>query len=196
MRPEVIIFDMDDVMWDLNKRVAKITGIPYEKFTCFSVYDNPNITSKERESVLTAYNRTDTYKDIIFLDPVIDLINAVYYTYQEYPVHIVSNCATEAIRNVKLPQLMSVLDLPETHIHLNVIDVKTQTKTKTLPENIFIIVDDSPHNIILAKAKHKIMPARPHNDILENGMLDGCKVDRPLDSDELTRLITHYITER
>ena len=43
------VFDVDDILWDMNGRVAKLTGIDYKKFTSFSVYENPNVTDADRD---------------------------------------------------------------------------------------------------------------------------------------------------
>lgn len=195
MKPNLIIFDMDDVMWNLNEKVAKVKGIDHNKLICFAVRENPNLTEDEKQLVLDAYTETEVYSDIEFIKPVINLINRIYHEFPEYPVHIVSNCGTQAIRNVKMEQLLNVLDLPEEQIHLYVIDMETGAKKKTLPDNIFIFVDDSPHNIASANAAHKIMPARLHNDVLVVGSLEGCTLDRPMDSDELVETVMDYILE-
>lgn len=190
----LVVFDMDDVMWNLNEKVSKRTGIPYHKFTHYSVYDNPNMTDKERELVLHAYNDEDTFRNIRFLQPAVRLINRVYHEHPEHPVHLVSNCATEKIACIKMPQLRRVLDLPENRIHLRVIDMATQSKEKKFPDNIFILVDDSPHNIPLAGAMHNIMPARLNNDVLVDGYLNGIRVDRPKTGEELEQVVMGYLS--
>lgn len=179
-RPTLVVFDMDDVMYNLNERVSKIKGIPYEKFTQFSIYDNPNMTEDEKKRVLAAYTEADTYRDVEFIQPVIDLINDVHRLFKDYEVHIISNSAAKEVRDVKLPQLLRVLDLPQSRIHLNVIDMRTQSLQKKMPDNMFLIVDDSPHNLEMADARHKIMPARLHNaGVLVDGKLNGEPVERP-----------------
>lgn len=119
--PGLIIFDMDDVMHYLNRKVARIKKIDEKKFTMYSIFDNPNMTAEEKELVTRAYQETDTYRDIEFIQPVIDLINHVYHEYPEHPVHIVSNCCIRPIADVKMEQVIKVLDLPEERIHMNVI---------------------------------------------------------------------------
>lgn len=195
MEPNLIIFDMDDVMWNLNEKVAEINGIDYNKMSVFSVHDNPNLTDNEKSCILNSYTKAETFKDIVFIKPVIDLINKIYHDYTEYPVHIVSNCGSYDVRDMKMPQLLNVLDLPEEYIHLNVIDLNMPQKKK-LPDNIFIFVDDSPHNILKANAVHKIMPARLHNDVLVDGYLEGCKVERPKGDIELVESVMHYINAK
>lgn len=193
----LIVFDMDDVMWDLNAHVADITGIPYEKFTVFSVYENPYMTTREKEKVLAAYQDTHTYRNIRFRECIINLINHIHNEHPDCTVKIVSNCSTKAIRDEKLIQLLNVLDVPEADIQLNVIDIKTQTKKKKLPKDIFLLVDDSPHNILNADAMHKIMPLRPHNEnLVVGGYLAGQRVDNPKSDWELHDIVMGYVESR
>lgn len=192
--PGLTIFDMDDVMYYLNKKVSRIKGIPEWKFTQFSVFDNPNLTADEKDRVLAAYKETDTYRDIDFIQPVIDLINHVYHEYPEHPTHIISNSSTQDIADVKMEQLIKVLDLPEDRIHMNVINMNTQSLQKKMPDDMFIFVDDSPHNIVMSKAVHRIMPARRHNaNRMVNGKLDGIPVDRPATPSQLRKLVLGYL---
>ncbi len=184
----LVIFDVDDVMWDLNRKVSELTRIPYEKFTHFSIYENPDLMDYEKQYILDVYNDPETFKNICFKTAVIDLINRIYWDYPRYPVHIVSNCGSRIIKDSKMDQLLEVLDLPEERIHLKQVDLEADHKTKELPDNIYIIVDDSPYNIVRAKAVHKIMPARPHNNV----KLD-CFVERPKTDDELVDAVMWHI---
>lgn len=194
--PGLTIFDMDDVMHYLNRKVARIKKIDEKKFTMYSIFDNPNMTAEEKELMTRAYQETDTYRDIEFIQPVIDLINHVYHEYPEHPVHIVSNCCTRPIADIKMEQVIKVLDLPEERIHMNVIDVYTQSLQKKLPDDMFIFVDDSPHNIVMSEAVHRIMPARRYNaNCVVKGMIDNVPVDRPATPSELRKLVIGYLEE-
>lgn len=44
-----IIFDVDDTLWSLNKKVCTNLNIPYEKIITFSVYENPLLTKNEKK---------------------------------------------------------------------------------------------------------------------------------------------------
>lgn len=189
MKQKLVVFDMDDVMYALNEKVSLLTGIPYEKFTQFNTCTNPNFTEEERQRVLKAYKDPFTYRGIKFDKKVLGCINDLH---NNWPVHVMinSNCASSAIRDVKMEQLLNAVDLPEADIQLNVIDIKTGSFQKKLPDDIFILVDDSEHNIAAARAEHLIMPARPHNEgVLANGMLNGRPVCRPSSLDETVDLV-------
>lgn len=188
MTQKLVIFDMDNVMWNLDERVAKRKDIDCRKFTVYSAYDNENLTDMEKNRVITAYTETETYMSIVFYKKIVDLINKIHNEHPEYLVQIVSNCATEAIRDVKMTQLLNVLDLHERDIHLHVINIKTGSKHKELPKDIFMIVDDSPYNIMNADARHKIMPAKPYNTHIQ-----GYGIDCPKTNDELVKTVMCYI---
>ncbi len=188
---DICIFDVDDVMWKLNERVARITGIPYEKFTVFSAYDNPNFTDKEKKRVVDAYMDPMTYRYIEFDKEIIDLVNRIDRYYPKHLVHVVSNCASREIKDIKMEQLLAVLTLPKYKLHLIPIDIKNETTKKRLPGSMFIIVDDSPHNISMSNARHKIMPARPNNNIL----IPGSLVERPENTSQLVDMVMKHINE-
>lgn len=186
---KTIIFDMDDVMYDFNEKVARLTGVPYHKFTQFNTYTNPNFTEEERQRVLKAYKDPFTYRNIQFDKKMIACINDLYGNWP-YNVLISSNCASKAIRDIKMEQLLDVIDLPEADIHLNVIDMRTGSFQKELPRGLYMLVDDSEYNIAQADAKHLIMPARRHNEnVLVDGMLGNKKVYRPSWPDDTVDLI-------
>lgn len=185
----LIVFDMDDVMYDFNGRVSRLTGVPVHKFTQFNTYTNPNFTEAERQRILQAYKDPFTYRNIEFDEKVIQCINDLHNNWP-CQVMICSNCSTSLIRDIKMDQLLNVIDLPEADIWLNVIDMKTESFQKKMPDDIFILVDDSPHNIEIARAKHLIMPAKPYNaDVLVNGMLKGRKVHHPSWPDDTVDLV-------
>lgn len=182
---KAIVFDMDDVMWNLNEKVAELTGIPYEKMDTFLVQDNQNLTNIEKGCILDAYQSPATFEDIRFRDGAISLINELHSAHPEYKVMVVSNCYGEAVRNRKLSQLRRILRLPEENICLHVIGLEAAGK-KQLPDNVFIFIDDSPHNIENANAMHKIMPAKPYNNV-------PVDADRPETDEELQKIVMAYI---
>lgn len=186
---KLIIFDMDDVMWDLNRRVSKRTKIPYEKFTMFSFYKNPNFTEEEKHQILKAYEDPNTFRNIPFKREIIALINRIHNEHPDCTVQIVSNCSSKQIRDLKMEQLLGIVDIPEKSIHLHLIDIETQSEQKKFPENVYLLVDDSPHNIAISDALYRVMPKKPFNYEMEG-------VDRPELDEELAELVMGYITAK
>lgn len=190
-----VIFDMDDVLWSLNGKASKMAGININKLTHFLIYDNPNVTDDERKRMLNVYSGTELYKDIEFNKQIVWLVNFIHHNFPEYETEIRSNCASQEIKDIKLPQLMNVIDLPEERIHLEVINIETESTKKKLPDGIFLFVDDSPHNIVLGDAIHRIMPARVWNNVLVNSQLNGYRIERPKSDHELANMVTHFLME-
>lgn len=185
MKQKLVVFDMDDVMHLFNEHVSQITNVPYEKFTSFNAYKNQDFTEGERQRILDAYRNPDTYKNIQFIRPVVNLINRLHLR-PDVHVKVVSNCASRGIRDIKYEQLRAVLDLADRDIVLHVIDMETESFRKELPEGVFLFVDDSPYNIQASDAVHRIMPAKPFNHPIPG-------VDRPGTIEELIDLVERYL---
>ena len=144
-----VIFDVDDTLWSLNKRVARITGIDYNKLTIFSVHDNTNLTEKEKQEMLRVYADTDTFRDIEWDDGI---------------EHINSNNSTEEIAKVKREQLHSILNIQDDHIIMNITGLKKSSITKKVIDgDTYILIDDSLHNIEMSTAVYNIIIRRPWN---------------------------------
>lgn len=193
MKQKLVIFDMDDVLWNLNNKAARMAGIEVERLIMFSAHKNPLLTDDMRERLLAAYASRKLYEDIIFSPLMVNLVNKIHRDYSEYRVMISSNCMAEYVRDIKLAQLKEVLDIPEENICLNLIDMTTQSTQKILPPDIYLFVDDSPHNIAMADALHKVMPARNWNDPVNNPEVIGHDYDRPVGDRELCNTIMKYI---
>lgn len=153
-----VIFDVDDTLWSLNKRVSEITGIDYGKFTVFLVHDNTNLTEDEKQEMLRLYADTDTFRDIEW-DDGIEHIGSI-----PADIYINSNNSTEEIAKVKREQLHSVLEIPDNHIVMNITGLKKSSITKKIiDEDTYILVDDSLHNIEMSTAVYNIVIRKPWN---------------------------------
>lgn len=153
-----VVFDVDDTLWLLNKRVASITGIDYGKLTIFSVHDNTNLTDDEKQKMLHVYADTETFKDIEW-DAAIEHIRSI-----PADIYINSNNSTEEIAEIKRKQIHSVLDIPDDHIVMNITGLKKSSITKkVIDEDTYILVDDSLHNIEMSTAVYNIVIKRPWN---------------------------------
>lgn len=153
-----IIFDVDDTLWSLNKRVSQITGIDYDKLTIFSVHDNTNLTEDEKQAMLRAYADTDTFRNIEW-DAGIEHIGSI-----AADIYINSNNSTEEIAEVKREQLHSILNIPDDHIVMNITGLnKSSITKKVIDKDTYILVDDSLHNIEMSTAVYNIVIRRPWN---------------------------------
>lgn len=192
---KLIVFDMDDVLWVLNKKAARMAGIPAEKLTTFNTLMNPNLTDKEKSAMLAVYNDLRLFEDIEFYEIMINLVNDLYHNYPQYETRIISNCTTAAIRECKYEQLRRKIDLPKSQIELHVIDKWAQSFEKKLPSGMFIFVDDSPYNIALSDARHRIMPPANHNNVVSGGLVNGVPAIRPDTIEAVKDLVMEYIAK-
>lgn len=176
-----IIFDIDDILWGLNERAAKMANLEYEKLTSFSVPLNKNLTKEEAKILTSVYENPSLFENIIWFNGIerIDSLPA--------DVHIVSNIFQKEVDTLKRTQLHSVLNIPDEKIHLNLV---TDATKKTIPEDTYIFVDDSPYNIAASPAKHNIMLKRPWNQSENGKQIIG---DKPVKMFDTLNEIIDYI---
>lgn len=157
-----IIFDMDDTLWSLNKRICQHTGIPYEKIITFSIHENPLLTESEKQMTLSSYGNTTMFENIEWFDGVSQLNNMIHD--ENINVFINSNSINETCSALKRRQLHEILDISDDHIIMNAIGSKKKNGIqKTIDSDTYIFVDDSPHNVAMSPAKYNIMIKTPWN---------------------------------
>lgn len=154
-----VVFDVDDTLWSLNKRIASKTELNYNKLTVFSAHDNPNLTETERDILLSSYANSKMFENIKW-DIGIEEINTL-----PADIYINSNNATQEIADLKRNQLHDILTIPDDHIIMNITgNNKSAITKKHISDDVYILVDDSPHNIEMSKAKFNIIIKRPWNE--------------------------------
>ena len=157
-----IIFDMDDTLWSLNKRICKHTGIPYEKIITFSIHENPLLTESERQTMLSYYGNTSMFENIKWIDNV-ERINDMIHD-KNIDIFINSNSANDTCSAIKRRQLHEIFDMSDDHISINTTgNKKKNVVKKTIDDDTYIFVDDSPHNVAMSPAKYNIMIKTPWN---------------------------------
>lgn len=157
-----IIFDMDDTLWSLNKRICQHTGIPYEKIITFSIHENPLLTESEKQMTLSFYGNTAMFENIEWFDGVSQLNDMIHD--ENINVFINSNSANDTCSALKHRQLHEILDIPDDHIIINATGCKKKNVIqKTIDSDTYIFIDDSPHNVAMSPAKYNIMIKTPWN---------------------------------
>ena len=114
------------------------------------------------------YKSVDIFKNIDWFDGIDRVLSL------NAEVFINSNCYTQAISDVKREQLHA-MGFDDAHIKLNIVSEKNEEGIKTVGEEVFIFVDDSPYNIANSKAKHNIMLTRPWNTSEDGQTIIGNK---------------------
>lgn len=152
-----IIFDIDDILWPLNNRVAKRTKIDVNKLITYNPKDNPLLSENEKQRLLDEYNRADLFENIRFSSGIekINNLNA--------DVYINSNVYSQRAIDLKKSQLQKILNIPEDHYIFNLITPEASKEPKIIKSDVFIFIDDSPYNITDSNAQHNIMIKKPYN---------------------------------
>lgn len=163
-----IVFDLDDTLWDLNKKACKLTGVYYHKLRTFLTTENPYLTDKEKVDLLNIYQNPILWENIEWINGA-KAISSFEMLADDVKVYIISNCMNQAIADKKRSFLSKELDIPDSQIILNVEKCATEKK---MIDDIYILVDDSPYNIAQSKAKYTIIPNKPWNQEVENPNTD------------------------
>lgn len=187
MRKKKSIFDMDDVLWDLNEKVCSMLGLDPNIIVSFRIHQNPFLSDAEKKAVYDAYRDPYIFRDIVWYDGVKRLNTLHEYGIDDY---INSNCTTKEIRDIKMEQLRSVLTIPEDHIILNVVMDNTYIP-KPIKEDVYYFIDDSPHNVAGSLAKMNIMPRKPWN--MYPGSMDEAYGKKVMHMDSLNNIIDYII---
>ena len=187
-----IIFDVDDTLWSLNKKVCMKLNIPYEKIITFSVYENQLLTKNEKKKMLKAYGDPELFKNISWFNGI-KRINQL----KDVDIYINSNSVNEECTKYKYEQLKVILKIPSNHILINTIGIKNENATKKdIDKNAYIFVDDSPYNVSLSNAKYNIMIKTPWNQsssakkLIKNKNVIFCE-----NLNEVIDVIEHLISE-
>ena len=159
MNIKKIVYDVDDVLWGLNKRVADKIGIDENKITHFVIKDNYLLSKKEQEAIINEYHNNKTFENIEWYDGIEEILKP-----KEFGIDILinSNCLTNEMVELKTEQLLDIIDIEKEKIKCNLIDTSTATKKK-IDEDTDILVEDSPFNISISPAKLNILINHPWN---------------------------------
>ena len=154
-----VIYDVDDVLWDLNGYVLRQLGIPPERHVMYDVSQGPLLSATERQDILASFKDPAIFENIDFY-PGADEILAVEALGGEVYIH--SNNFNSAIAEHKRRQLRQLLPaMNPQRINLSIIN--HSTNTKQLLEDVLIFIDDSPYNVAKSQALVNIMPNKCYN---------------------------------
>lgn len=151
---KIVIFDVDDILWALNRKMTAMTGIDYDKLVVYSILENELLPEEDRKNAYAVYTGHELFENIEWYDGIerINKLNA--------DVRINSNSLNEKAAEMKREQLKSVLTLTDDKILIH--NVKDEKKKKII-DGAFILVDDSPYNIASSTAKYNIVLKQPWN---------------------------------
>lgn len=154
-----VVYDVDNVLWPLNRRVFARLKIDWRKDTTYNVLSNPNLTVAERQAVLDIFHQADTFAQIRFFPDAKDILQVESLG---ATVRIHSHCYTADIAQSKFQQLRQLLPaIKPAFIKMTIIS--HDPNHKQIDADAFVFVDDNPYNIITSKAPVNIVPRQPWN---------------------------------
>lgn len=153
----LVVFDLDDVAWSLNGRICDKYGIDITKIEDFYISHNDKLSKKEQEILLSSYSNPVFFRDIQWYEGFARIFELEQFGCK---VYINSNNLSREIAEIKRWQLINILKFPEDRLILNVVN---DGRHKELQEGIFVLVEDSPYNIVKSTATYNIITKRPWN---------------------------------
>lgn len=164
MKKRKAVFDVDDILWGLNERVAKIIGYDINLITNFSIRKCNQLDADTQERIISLYSDIDVFNNMDFYDGAEDLL---MLEDAGIDVSLCSNSMTKDIADSKAEQLLrKIRGLRENQLQMNIISEKTHNH-KEMDSDIWVLVDDSPYNIANSKAEWDIMRPHPWNQSYE-----------------------------
>lgn len=164
-----IVYDMDDVLINLNNTVCDMLKIPLSTITLYEIKKCPFLSDDEKERMLKAYARVETFQLARF-NPGATRICGVQAS-GEAEVFIHSTSLTQEIADLKYQRLTSTIPgLKGTNINL-----VSGTHEKPVFVGTDIIVEDSLENMLkYPETTIKILVDMPYNQY-ENYGVDPSK---------------------
>lgn len=158
-----VVYDVDDVLWPLNKRVFTNLKIDFRKDTCYNLFDNPSLTPGQSQAILDAFHQAKTFIDMNFYPGADEILQAESLG---AIVHIHSHCYTAEIAKLKRIQLHHLLpQMKASSIKMSLIS--TNPNNKQVDTDTYIFIDDNPYNIVNSRAPINIVLQQPWNTTAE-----------------------------
>lgn len=156
--PKLVVWDIDDIAWDLQGRVAKQLGIPFQDLVEFHILENTLLTMEQRLAVNDYYRDPSHFRNIEFYDGFERVTELEQHGAR---LQFNSNSFSATVAEDKKSQIRTFVPHARPEMFcFNVVDGNTTIKKK-YPDDSFIVIDDSPYNIALSPAPYNIMPIVP-----------------------------------
>lgn len=152
-----VVFDMDDILWDLNKVATDMAKIPYNNIICFHVKENPLLSEEQKKTLKQAYSSDELFDNLVWYEGADKIFSLES---KDVEVSINSNCLGANVVERKHKLLHSLYAVDDSRLILNDL---TKGVAKEIGDGITIFVDDSPYNHVMNKAKYHVMMNKPWN---------------------------------
>lgn len=160
--PAIAAIDVDDVLCPLNEHVAKIAGIDYDKIVTFHTMDNHMLTDPEKQRLYAAYATPGMHRAMGFYHGTKELAKALLDP--RIDPWICSNSLDSQVIADKKQGLMDLWgeDYSRFTEHFTLATMDT-SREKKFPPGVWLIMDDSPLNVVASGARRIVMPEKPWN---------------------------------
>lgn len=154
-----IIYDLDDVLWNLTELVMQRLGLADRVQTDFRVDQNTVFTDEEKKAILKAFGDAQNFADSEFYPGADEILDIVAPGVE---VSINSNAYSPEVVAVKERRLRETY--PDMPVELQRINLVTPSSNrKQIDPDVLVFVDDSPYNVAGSEAKFNLMPHKTWN---------------------------------
>lgn len=156
--PKKIVVDVDDVLWGLNEKICSERGIDYSKIVTFSSSANPLLSESEKKELKESYGDAKIFRNIKWYEGVSELFSLEGYG---ATVIINSNNLCKEVMDTKEAEIRN--NFPSIRDEQLVLNVPNNYSEKSIGDDVFILVDDSPYNVAKCNAEYYLVPRKPWN---------------------------------
>jgi len=154
-----IVYDLDDVLWELTQFVMQKLQLDRKIQTDFRLDQDPAFTDAERAALTAAFSDADNFERIRFYPGASEILAIAA---PDVDVMINSNAYSPAVVAVKRRRLQEFYpNMPVELQHINL--VTPATNRKQIDPDVLVFIDDSPYAIAGSKAKFNLMPHKTWN---------------------------------
>lgn len=161
----VVVYDVDDVLNELNNYVADTVGIPHSAINRYKISEIDGITDEQKGAIIELYKQVDTFKNCNWKPSMVDICRV--QVSGEAEVHIHSTSMNQDIADFKRAYLLkSIPGLTEDNLSL-----VTTGEVKDPHSKADIIVEDCIDNLLKYDSTViKILIDTPHNQFEDYGI--------------------------
>lgn len=162
-----IVYDMDDVLNNLNDYVSSALEIPIQNFSIFNISKIDTLTENEKRRILEMYSNPNTFKHLAFRDSAYRIFNAARTGKANVFIH--SNNFKQEIADVKTKRILA--EIPGAKIE-NISMTVASADGKRAFTGADIIVEDGFENCLRYESKcMKILIDKPWNQCKTYGYI-------------------------
>lgn len=192
-----IVYDIDDILHGLNKRICNKHNININYIKNYNVKKNTDLTEDEMQTLISGYKNEDTFKNIEWYPGIERLLNVEKLSTDNVQVEvwINSNSFTHNIANLKREQILKKIPISENRLILSIIGEEDTDVEKLIGEDTYILVDDNPGTLNKSSATINITMNNPWDTSKEFYTTVNKVVEVHDSLDSIITTVEHYISK-